>query len=224
MLDLVCGPNLFLTMQGLKMKNSATINLFKTWKLDPKVANLLAPTCFNDLTKMTTFQCNNILLRSAMKKMKDGKFKFGRYSLYLGLQDIYNITGLPVDGEPIVCDNLNPGELITKMLGEDDPKRTGNHFCVSKNLLKSTFEIVPGDINGKDLLRYARAYLLFLMATILFPDNQKPGIFVGYLLFLEDLKAVNSYAWGTAVLAQLQAGFQKSTCSRGAGWILEVCV
>lgn len=201
------------------MKNSASISLFKQWELEPAVANLLAPACFHVFREMTNFRCNNNFLQHAIELLDDGKFVFEKYSLYMGLEDIYNIIGLPVDRAPIVCKDFDSKQLIMDMLGEDDPNRKENRCYVRKSWLKDKIKKVSDDIlkeNGEGLLRYARAYLLSLMGTILFLDNQKPTVFVGYLMFLEDLtaQAINSFAWGTAVLAKLQAGFKNSTCSK----------
>lgn len=73
--------------------------------------------------------------------------------------------------------------------------------------------------------KYARAYLLFLIGTLLFPENHKTDVFVDYLLFLKDLTpdVVNGFAWGAAVLAKLQSAFLKKSSAIGAMWIVEVC-
>lgn len=119
-------------MQKLKMKNSAPISQFKEWKLELAIAELLASTCFNIFSQMTKFNCNNSFLESALKLLDDGKFVFGDYSLYMGLEDIHNITGLPVDGLPIVCDNFDSEELVTSMLGCNDPFRQKTRNYVKK--------------------------------------------------------------------------------------------
>ncbi|KAL8155426.1 hypothetical protein AgCh_000712 [Apium graveolens] len=68
-----------------------------------------------------------------------------------------------------------------------------------------------------------RAYLLFLIGTLLFLENHKTDIFVGYLLFLKDLTpdVVNGFAWEAAVLAKMQSAFLKKSNAIGAMWIVE---
>lgn len=59
-------------------------------------------------------------------------------------------------------------------------------------MVKRKFENVPEDIlkeKGEGLFKYAKAYILFLMGTILFSDDQKQSVFVGYLVFLKGLAA-----------------------------------
>ncbi|KAK1371068.1 hypothetical protein POM88_037160 [Heracleum sosnowskyi] len=144
------------------------------------------------------------------------------------LEDMFYITGLPVDGSPIVCGEFNQEKILEDMLGADDPKRKGAY--VSKEWLRKRFEKVrEEDIQDENtrtiwLQRYARAYLLFLMGTILFPEKHKHTVFIGYLLFFTDLtpRVVQSFAWGAAVLAKLRDGFKQQTIKNGAVWILEM--
>ncbi|KAK1395789.1 hypothetical protein POM88_005652 [Heracleum sosnowskyi] len=140
---------------------------------------------------MAHFFVNNRFLRAAVKFFENGTFKCNGELLYLGLEDVFYITGLPVDGSPIVCGEFNQEKILEDMLGADDPKRKGAY--VSKEWLRKRFEKVrEEDIQDENtrtiwLQRYARAYLLFLMGTILFPEKHKHTVFIGYMLFLTDL-------------------------------------
>lgn len=103
--------------------NSCAIAQFKGWNLDPAVAEIITPTCFNVFRNMDHFLMNNKFLRAAINKFKNGAFHINGESLYLGLEDIFYITGLPVDGSPIVCEDFNPAKILEDMLGDDDPSR-----------------------------------------------------------------------------------------------------
>ena len=54
-----------------------------------------------------------------------GLFIFGRHKLYFGLEDIYLITGLPIDGEPFLADNKlfnEPPTNVKELIGVDFEK------------------------------------------------------------------------------------------------------
>lgn len=180
---------------------------------------------------MAYFHINNSFLKAAIGKLDDkGAFDFNGKLLYLGLEDIFNITGLPVDGSPIVCKDFDPQKILMDNLGDDDPARKPGSYYVKKTWLSSRFQTVKAeDLHDEEsrkiwVTRYARAYLLFLIGTILFPVNNKHTVFIGYLLFLTDLTpgVVNNFAWGSVVLAKLQDGFDQRIISSGAMWIVEV--
>ncbi|KAK1376868.1 hypothetical protein POM88_033061 [Heracleum sosnowskyi] len=162
-----------------------------------------------------------------LRPKRTAEFKCNGELLYLGLEDVFYITGLPVDGSPIVCGEFNQENILEDMLGVDDPKRKGMYYVRKKWLRKKFEKVREEDIQNEKtrtiwLQRYARAYLLFLMGTILFPEKHNHTVFIGYLLFLTDLTpgVVQSFAWGAAVLAKLRDGFNQQTIKNGAVWII----
>lgn len=211
--------------------NSCGIVQFKSWNLDERVVALITPTCFNIFRNMTSFNINNRFLIAAIKQLDNGAFNFHGNFLYWGLEDIFNITGLPVDGLLIVCGDFDLKKILEELLGYDDSERNEGSYYVKKNWLLMRFVTVEeAHMNDEEsrkiwLPRYARAYFSFLMGTLLFPKNHKPTVFIGYLLFFRDLNPaiVDIFSWGSAVLAKLQDAFSQKTIAVGAMWIVEVC-
>ncbi|PWA95364.1 serine/threonine-protein phosphatase 7 [Artemisia annua] len=152
-------------------------------------------------------------------------FVVGNTHLYLGLEDVYYLSGLPVDGRPIVGEVVaNPTSLCRRLLdGKDDPGRKLTGGILRCTWLKETFELVPQGIENEQLDVYVRAYVLFIIGTMLLSDNTD-SVAIYYLQFIENLhpSSLNSYAWGAAVLARLHQSLQLTKKSiRGASWILE---
>ncbi|XP_048501618.2 serine/threonine-protein phosphatase 7 long form homolog [Beta vulgaris subsp. vulgaris] len=69
--------------------------------------------------------------------------------------------------------------------------------------LRQHFFLLPNDANEVTVQRFARAYILALMGSILFADKSGDAIQVLYLPLLADLDVAGTYSWGSATLAYL---------------------
>ncbi|KAH9616569.1 hypothetical protein KSS87_002203 [Heliosperma pusillum] len=77
--------------------------------------------------------------------------------------------------------------------------------------LTENFSGLPEQANEQVLHQYVRAYLLILMATVMFPDKSGNDIQVVYLPLLRDLDAIDDFSWGSAVLATLYRNLCRSS-------------
>jgi len=69
-----------------------------------------------------------------MHSVNEDVFKFENFSLYLGLEDVLYITGLPINGKPVTGINTNNGEKCNKFLGISD--------CIHhKNKIKNSVKL-----------------------------------------------------------------------------------
>ncbi|KAL5699184.1 UDP-arabinose 4-epimerase [Ranunculus cassubicifolius] len=132
-------------------------------------------------------------------------FHFPVGEMTITLEDIYNITGLPIVGFPLTCEKLRDyGPIIERCLGKkpDDEEscRTGK---IKLEWLKSEFGTLPGNATADEVDYYTWAYLLALCGNCLFPNSTGTYVNAYYLQFLEDLEKRKDYAWGAAVLAYL---------------------
>ncbi|WCJ31424.1 hypothetical protein M5689_012921 [Euphorbia peplus] len=100
------------------MKTSLSIPQFLSWVPDARVQEKLDRTCFAQFQNMAEFKCNNKFVKVIMSHLeKDDKFTFGDHRLYLGLEDIFYISGLPVDGDPIVSTKIDNYSAFNKLFG-----------------------------------------------------------------------------------------------------------
>ncbi|GKE04433.1 serine/threonine-protein phosphatase 7, partial [Tanacetum coccineum] len=222
---------LFAQIQTMTSMTGTSFDMRHPWKVDNRIRNILEGSFFHPLIDMvpyvqkTTFQS---FIQDCYDK-SSRTFTFGRdrkLKLYLGLQDVFAISGFPVDGSrPIICEDINTKQICIDMLGtyEEEPKMK---MKVSKRWLKDTFEAVPEDISEDAIAPYVRGYLLYLIGTKVLPNCDKPTYYpVYWLQFLEDLSPskLNDVAWGAAAIAMLHTslGSDRRENVKGPIWIVE---
>ncbi|KAL8214895.1 hypothetical protein R6Q57_004344 [Mikania cordata] len=145
--------------------------------------------------------------------------------LYFGLEDIYALSGIPVDGDPVICNDIPTEELCMKMLGSYE-LFAKKKMQVSKAWLRQSFEAVPVYLTEKTLIYHVWAYLLYLIGTRILPNSDNSLYFPTYWLqFLEDVSdcGLNSVAWGTAAHCLLTSTITSNngTGFLGPSWLYE---
>ncbi|KAH9619811.1 hypothetical protein KSS87_001162 [Heliosperma pusillum] len=120
------------------------------------------------------------------------------------LQDVQVLLGLRIRGDVVTgsaaC-NWRP--LIYELLGQTPGEEDLKGASLRIGWLTENFSGLPEQANEQVLHQYVRAYLLILMATVMFPDKSGNDIQVVYLPLLRDLDAIDDFSWGSAVLATL---------------------
>ncbi|PWA92309.1 serine/threonine-protein phosphatase 7 [Artemisia annua] len=147
--------------------------------------------------------------------------------MYLGLEDVFAISGFPIDGSrPIVCEDIDTKKICVDMLGTYDEEGKMK-MKVSKRWLKDTFEAVPENISEDVIAHYVRGYLMYLIGTKILPNCDLPTHYpVYWLKFLKDLSPSKliDVVWGAAALAMLHTslGSDKRKNVKGPIRILNV--
>jgi hypothetical protein len=140
------------------------------------------------------------------------------------LRDVQLLLGLRIMG-PAVTDShylenprYNLIEACTRLLGHTptraDGLRTGTDITLSwlTRIFKRR-EDAPGWIpeNAEEAQMRARAYILHMLGTVLFPGTNGTIVSLEYLPLLENLHETARYSWGSAVLSYLYNGLCKAT-------------
>jgi len=89
-------------------------------------------------------------------------------------------------------------------------------FDIDLKILKRDYEHVPENISDEDLVVYVKAYLLYLLGTLLFGSKSFGSILSFYLYFIE-LDDIDSYAWGAAVIATLKVSMGDASKKLNSG-------
>lgn len=134
--------------------------------------------------------------------------------MFLGLEDVYFLTGLPVDGLP-VTEKVISIEKAAQYLGvrEDVGFFVGKFVNMSK--LRAHFKGML--LDSEEAVSCAtRAYILYLLGSFFFTSTSTNIVSSSYLPLLEDLDRVNDYAWGAAVLACLHTSLKAFKKKRNA--------
>ncbi|ERN00282.1 hypothetical protein AMTR_s00107p00031320 [Amborella trichopoda] len=118
------------------------------------------------------------------------------------LFDVYEILGLAVEGKLVTCRPISDlREFIKNNLGIVP---TGaNLTTIKHSWLKDNFRELPLGATLVEVLRYSRAYLLFIISVTIFADASVATVPTRYLQFFEDIEEARRYAWGATAHAFL---------------------
>lgn len=101
-------------------------------------------------------------------------------------------------------------EIIEGVLGRADPDAR-DHYYVRRAWLYEAFKICPADADEQTIIYYSKAYILGLLANILFPDTSGDTTNAHWVCLLEgSAEEIAEYNWGSAVLAYLYRAMCKA--------------
>ncbi|XP_026428242.1 protein MAINTENANCE OF MERISTEMS-like [Papaver somniferum] len=160
------------------------------------------------------------------------QFPFGEMALIP--EDAEKILGLQVEGKS-TGDKFKKNldwkkiyELTEKLFGWDE-KMTYGLFVKGKKYPKKEFKLKEirkmyagslekdGDnelLSEKEVHATAAAYLLYVLASVIFPDSKGNRVSVNLLQLLDPLEEVSKYSWETAIVAHLNAQLAKASRER----------
>lgn len=159
--------------------------------------------------------------------MDSNCFIINDHHLCFGLQDVYFLTGLPITGKPVTGVDCDANGLCIRLLGkenylvvknkgkenngddddvDDGPKKKD---CVNLNQLRNDFATVPQGIDNEGLDKYVRAYVLYIIGSVIATDEENTCVPTMYLALLENVDEIKTYAWGAALLANIYVEIRK---------------
>ncbi|XP_026398528.1 uncharacterized protein LOC113294352 [Papaver somniferum] len=161
-------------------------------------------------------------------------FQFPFDEMALIPADAKQIIGLQVEGKSM-NDKFNKNldwkknyELTEKLFGWDE-KKTYGLFVMGKKYPKKEFKLIDirkmyarslekdGDnklLSDFEVRATAATYLLYVLASVIFPDSKGNRVSVNRLQLLDTLEDVGKYSWGTAIVAHLNAQLAKASRER----------
>lgn len=172
----------------------------------------------DDAPDMITSFMNSVLDRE-LQYYEPGTqvFEFGEYSMGLTLEDVLFITGLPIQGKPVLFAKSSDNKAFFRVF-----QKYENMTTVPATKIVD----ICCDMNETYKTRKIALFLVMLFAFIA-PDNDKHEIDSVSVQFVENLNEIDDYAWGTALLAYMYNGMNRFTrrrksCVDGNLWILLV--
>ncbi|KAI9113735.1 hypothetical protein K1719_014986 [Acacia pycnantha] len=149
------------------------------------------------------------LLRALINayEITDGCFHIGQNRLYFGLEDVLMITGLPIDGKPVIFEDN------TQYLTEDEVFELVGVLPEEKFVSATRLVEFINSFNGEDadedrLNRIARAVALLGIACMISQDNGKSRVHMKFVNFLKDVGEISKYAWGAASWVNLHTSLK----------------
>ncbi|WJX37773.1 hypothetical protein P8452_25504 [Trifolium repens] len=160
--------------------NRQSIRLFRLLQVDS--SDLLSPLVL-ELLKYYNCDLNT--------------FIFNGHSFAITLEDILYITGLPIQGIPIM-----------------DASKDNNAFSIfDTKICRSSYPVSKLKDRAKDTrvdpITRMKAALLVLIACFVIPTGDNHRINRNFVKYVDKLDEVDNYAWGAALLAFLHDGIIK---------------
>ncbi|CAB4301979.1 unnamed protein product [Prunus armeniaca] len=143
----------------------------------------------------------NALLRHYDRNLKC--FTFNGYSLYFSLVDVLLITGMPIDGRPVIGRIGKTETLFLNAFGINPPPESLDGGRIRLSWLRENYSNNPVRPDEDGWAHYLRAYLMYVIGSYIIPDDCTGLVSAQYLGLLDNLQEVGSYAWGAAAWASL---------------------
>ena len=133
------------------------------------------------------------------------------------LQDVAVLLGLPIDGAVITGNSyVDVVEYCGRWLGIIPESSDIKFYRLSLRWLADNFDLttLPTDASDGDIQRYARATILRFIGGDLFGTKTDGYVHSMYFSFVQDLRDMQTYSWGSACLAQL---YRQLCCASAPG-------
>lgn len=134
----------------------------------------------------------------------------------IGLQDVNVLFGLRVGGLPVTgSSSYIWADILAEYLGVRPPPQALDGGKLKLTWIRETFSINPHQevcsLNETVLHFHVRAYLLYLIGAVLFPDKSGNKVQLIFFPLLIDLSKLDDISWGSGVLAYLYRSMCNAT-------------
>ena len=181
---------------------------------DPRLLGYLEQAGFLGVAKLAFIQVDWHLISALVERWRPEThtFHFPTEDATITLQDVEILLGLPVDGRPVTGYSAGKwSSLCKELLGVVPPKDKLNGQQLSIEWLHDHLPSLEAEANDLTIQRHAHAYILGLMAGIVFPNKTNRSVHLMFLPLLRDLVAAGQFSWGSACLSWL---YQELSCNR----------
>lgn len=166
-------------------------------------AGLLRPT------EITSFQTDSRLICALLERWRPETHTFilPTGECTITLEDIHMLLGLKVDGLPVTSDRHISWTDFENLLGRNIDQSSRERKTVKLTWLRDYIEQLAGDESPETLVYHFRAYCLYLIGSVLFPDKTGNLVHIKWLAMLEkEPIEIGTYSWGSACLSCLYRG------------------
>ncbi|XP_073286795.1 serine/threonine-protein phosphatase 7 long form homolog, partial [Primulina huaijiensis] len=95
----------------------------------------------------------------------------------------------------------------------------GAHLYLTALLDHCLNNMINDQSTEEDVTHYSHCVALMIIGGCMFPDSESAAVKLMYLQFLEDIEMVNTFSWGSAVLAYLY----RDLCDTSIGLKVDLC-
>ncbi|RYR45340.1 hypothetical protein Ahy_A07g031180 [Arachis hypogaea] len=134
---------------------------------------------------------------------------FGKYTITL--QDVAYQLGLPIVGQYVTGCLMEFEQYIEggrpvwmwfqELLGVLPHANCIDKFTMRCSWMQDTFGEIPDGTDDATIRRYAWAYIVMLLETLLFGDKSGTHLHIQWLPYVAKLEDMNGYSWGLTALS-----------------------
>ena len=196
----------FLQLASVLTCRQHVSRFMREWEMDSRLRPYIIRSGFYGVYRIGHITLDWGLITSLVERWRPETHTFHLPvgEMTITLQDVAVILGLRIHGLPITgtCD-IDWSLLYYELLGVIPPTSKIKGSAISTRWLCHEFSQPLVDLDDATLERYARAFILGLIGSMLFTDKKGTHIHMCYLPLLRDLTQTSMYSWGSAVLAHL---------------------
>ncbi|KAK6781844.1 hypothetical protein RDI58_019640 [Solanum bulbocastanum] len=188
-------------------------DLVKKYPIHPRVLEVIELSGLYGVYRSNRPIIDRSLITSLVERWRPEThtFHFRTGEATITLQDVEVLYDLPVNGDPILGDELirtigDWQNICQRLLGFIPRPQDFNHNSLKVTALNAhMLEQLPlPDLATQDIInQMARCYMFWMIAGMMMADTSGNYLKLMYLPMLEDLNVVSSYSWGSATLAYL---------------------
>lgn len=179
------------------------------WKVDQRVLEALEGAGLDNLYTLATIVGRNAHDNSMIDALvrhydvRDRCFKINNQNLFFGLEDVLLITGLPVEGTPVIKTTTNIHALENLLGGVPESELKDKSNAVNLSWLQKEFEHVPENVDANRFSCHVRGFVLYILGTVMVPSLDHVHVNLGYLGCMSEIGEIKKYAWGVALLSHV---------------------
>ncbi|KAL9688107.1 hypothetical protein QQ045_032521 [Rhodiola kirilowii] len=171
------------------------------WVADERILDYVGRADFGPWYYVQNYEVHWSFMTALVERWRSEThiFHLRHGEMTITLEDIGVLMGLPVEGGVVTTNQEVDDDMCLRLLGVVPPHVT----CVRRTWFKDNLKDLPTDATEEVIQRYARAYILVMLGSSLFPDSSGSDVSLHHLPLLAELDAISSYSWGSAALAYL---------------------
>ncbi|XP_074311477.1 serine/threonine-protein phosphatase 7 long form homolog isoform X2 [Silene latifolia] len=172
----------------------------------PRVRAFIKDTQFYGVHRFCFLYVDPDLITALVERWREEThtFHFPIGEATVTLQDVNVLFGLRVSGKAVTgrSDHHWPA-LCEELLGLRPSSTELKGLGLKLTWLSGNFSGLPQDADDDRLYKHVRAYILYLIGTIIFPDKSGNEVCILFLPLLANLDEIDEYSWGSAALSCL---------------------
>ncbi|KAH0707770.1 hypothetical protein KY289_012846 [Solanum tuberosum] len=198
-------------------------DLVKKYPIPPRVLEVIQLSGLYGVYRSHRPMIDRSLITSLVERWRPEThtFHFRTGEATITLQDVEVLYGLPVNGHPVLGNELirtigDWQNICQRLLGFTPCPQDFNHNSLKVSALNAHMLRQPQltDMATQDIVNQkARCYMFWMIAGMMMANTSGSFLKLMYLPMLEDVNAIGSYSWGSATLACLYRFLCKSSQS-----------